>query len=269
MRTRLLGIALLLGGVPAWSQAPRLPSAAVPKFHQHAPRKSLGPAADQTGKPIIYESSKLERLTRWWEKHFSRRVDPGSCPRSIARSLRTRRSPFGLESMDGITLPSSRRAPIRIANSGSPSYYAWYEFAPKAGVTITSVPISPGDHMAAQVDYAGDSEFIVTITDQTTGAAYATSAAVPEAQRASAEWIAELNGYNLSDYGTVYFGDDFTHASGTNQATNATTSGPIGAFRENVRASVIVAGKDNNADVAVPGFLSIDGTSFTVTWWAK
>jgi hypothetical protein len=268
MRTRLLGIALLLGGLPARSQAPRLPSAAVPIFHQHAPRKSLGPAPDQTGKPIIYESSNWSGYAVVGEAFRQARgswivpaVDCTITPNASVSFW------VGIDGWDNATVEQT--GTDSDCNSGSPSYYAWYEFAPKAGVTINSVPISPGDHMSAQVDYAGNSEFIVTITDQTTGAAYTTSAAVPEAQRASAEWIAELNGYNLSDYGTVYFGDDFTHASGTNQATNATTSGPIGAFRENVRASVIVGGKDNNADVAVPGYLSIDGTSFTVTWWAK
>jgi hypothetical protein len=267
MQTRSLGVIVLLA-LPAWSQAPNLPSPPPPAPYQHAPRKSLGPVPGQTGKPIIYESSNWSGYAVVGEGFQQARgswvvpaVDCTVTPNASVSFW------VGIDGWDNATVEQT--GTDSDCNGGLPSYYAWYEFAPKAGVTITSVPISPSDHMAAQVDYAGDSEFIVTITNQTTGATYTTSAAVPSAQRTSAEWIAELNGYNLSDYGTVYFGDDFTHVSGTNQATNAANSGAIGAFKENVRASVIVTGKDNSADLAVPGFLSIDGSSFTVTWWAK
>jgi hypothetical protein len=151
-------------------------------------------------------------------------------------------------------------------NDGQPAYYAWYEFAPKGGVTITSVPVSPGDVISGKVVYE-DSVFVVTLTNDTTGESYSVAASVPSAQRASAEWITELNGYNLSDFDTVRFGRDFTKAVRSNWAADETTAGTIGDFGKRVQASVIVAGKKK--DLAVPSFLSADGTSFTVTWWRK
>jgi hypothetical protein len=267
MQIRLLAVMLLLA-LPAWSQAPNQTFASLASPRQHAPRKSLGPAPGQTGRPIIYESSNWSGYAVVGEG-FQQARGSWIVPAVDCTVTPTASVSFwvGIDGWDNATVEQT--GTDSDCDGGSPSYYAWYEFAPKAGVTITSVSVSPGDHMAAQVNYAGDSEFIVTITNQSTGASYTTSAAVPEAQRASAEWIAELNGYNLSDYGTVSFGGDFTQSSGTNQATNAATSGPIGAFTESVRASVIVGGKDNSIDLAVPGFLSLDGTSFTVTWWAK
>jgi hypothetical protein len=151
-------------------------------------------------------------------------------------------------------------------NDGEPSYYAWYEFAPKGGVTITSVPVSAGDVISGKVTYE-DSMFVVTLMNDTTGESYSTTASVPNARRASAEWITELNGYNLSDFDTVRFGKDFTKASRSNWAADETMAGTIGAFGKRVQASVIVSGKKN--DLAVPSFLSADGASFTVTWWRK
>jgi hypothetical protein len=147
----------------------------------------------------------------------------------------------------------------------NPTYYAWYEFAPKAGVTITSVPVSPGDSMSAQVSYDG-TQFIVTITDEATGDSFSTTAMVPRAQRTSAEWIAEKNGTDLSDFGTAPFGMDFTNVFGTNSATDAATSGTIGDFGNDVQASVTV---NQGVEDASPSHLSPNGTSFTVTWKAE
>lgn len=146
-----------------------------------------------------------------------------------------------------------------------PHYYAWYEFAPKGGVTIDSVPVSAGDRMSGEVDYDG-SEFTVTITNEATGAWFSTSAIVPVAHRASAEWIAENNGIGLSDFGVAPFGEDFTGVSDTNFATDDRTSGEIHAFGKRVQASTIV---NQGVDDAVPSSLSPDGTSFTVTWKAE
>jgi hypothetical protein len=146
-----------------------------------------------------------------------------------------------------------------------PHYYAWYEFAPKAGVTIESVPVSAGDRMSGEVDYDG-AEFTVTITDESTGESFSTSAIIPLARRASAEWIAENNGIGLSDFGVAPFGTDFTDVFETNSATDDRTSGEIRAFGKMAQASTIV---NQGVDDAVPSSLSRDGSSFTVTWKAE
>ena len=102
-----------------------------------------------------------------------------------------------------------------------PSYYAWYEFVPAGGVTISSVPVSPGDQVSAEVIYNG-AEFTVTITNETTGKSFTKSHPPGSAKRTSAEWIAEMNGYELSDFGTVSFGGDFTFVGRTNYAVSYT-----------------------------------------------
>src|SRR5580700_10950014 len=116
-------------------------------------------------------------------------------------------------------------------NGSSPSYYAWYEFYPAGSVLISSVPVSPGNKMDAQVVYNG-TQFTITITNETTGRSFSKSSRVRGAARSSAEWIAEAPCCTnaggilpLSDFGTVDFGDDYTGLSGTNDATDSTTTG--------------------------------------------
>jgi hypothetical protein len=144
-----------------------------------------------------------------------------------------------------------------------PTYYAWYEFAPRGGVTISSVPVEPGDQMSGEISY-DDPYFTVTITNETTGKSFTTSSTVAGARRSSAEWIAELNSYRLSDFGTVPFGADYTYVSGTNSAVDSSTSGQISDFGKHVWQSILAAGK--GVQEAVPSSLSSDGSSFTVTW---
>jgi Peptidase A4 family len=47
-------------------------------------------------------------------------------------------------------------------------YYAWYEFYPAGSVEITSIPVTPGNVITAEVSYSG-TEFTTTITNETTG----------------------------------------------------------------------------------------------------
>src|ERR1700683_5248740 len=147
-------------------------------------------------------------------------------------------------------------------NGQTPVYYAWYEFVPAGGVTITSVPVSPGDRMSAEVIYNG-SDFVVTMANETTGKSFTVSHPPGSAKRASAEWIAEANGYFLSDFGIVSFGEDYTSVGRTNYAADYKTSGQIGDFGGHVWKSIIV---NSGVEDAMPSSLSPDGSSFTVTW---
>ncbi len=157
-------------------------------------------------------------------------------------------------------------------DGSSPSYYAWYEFYPAASVEITSVPVAPGNHMSASVTYVSGSTFTMTITNETTGKSFSKNGTVSGAARSSAEWIAEAPCCTrrggilpLSDFGTVDFGDDYTGVSGTNDATDSTVSGAIGAFGSAINEAIMVNGS-TGADESVPSALSSDGTSFTATW---
>jgi len=155
-------------------------------------------------------------------------------------------------------------------DGSEPSYYAWYEFYPKASVNISSITVAPGDQMSAAVTYSS-SEFTITITNETTGKTYSKSSKVSGAKRSSAEWIAEAPCCTnrggilpLADFGTVDFGEDYTGISETNDATDSSVSGPINDFGAAVNESIMVSTK--GADEAVPSVLSSDGSSFTVTW---
>lgn len=109
--------------------------------------------------------------------------------------------------------------------SGSPTYYAWFEFYPHLSYTINKFPIHPGDSIAAEVSYNGGT-FAVSLTDKTTGLSFSTSTKMNNAKRSSAEWIAEAPSGGgvlpLADFQTVNFGGD--------QATIASSGGPIGSF---------------------------------------
>jgi len=144
----------------------------------------------------------------------------------------------------------------------TPSYYAWYEFYPAASVVISGVSVAPGNVISAAVSYSG-SEFTITITNETTGKSYSKSGKVSGAARSSAEWIA--GGLSpLPDFGTVYFGEDYTDVSGTNYAADSTNSGPIGSFGKNVYKVNLV--NSSGTPVLVTSPLTADGTSFFVTW---
>jgi hypothetical protein len=234
----------------------------------HGPRRSLGLASEQLGDVKIFESSNWAGYavvgTDFTEVRGSWTVPTVDCtanPNGAASFW------VGIDGWDNDTVEQTGTESQ--CNGLELVTYAWYEFAPKAGVTIKSMRVSPGEEMAAKVEYNG-SEFVVTITDLTTGDTFKTAQAMPRAKRTSAEWIAESNGYSgLPDFNAVRFGKDLTHAGHTNSATDATTSGVIGAFGKRVQASVIgyKNAEKKNIEEAVPSFLSLDGTSFSVTYW--
>ncbi len=152
--------------------------------------------------------------------------------------------------------------------NGTPAYYAWFEFYPHPSFIINSLTVHPGDHVSADVKYS-NGKFVASITDLTTGQSFSTSSTVHSAQRSSAEWIAEAPSSSggilpLSDFGTVYFGQDSTGTSGTCFATISGNSGPVGSFGSNVQKITMVT--SSGAVKASPSALSSDGTSFSVQW---
>ena len=161
-----------------------------------------------------------------------------------------------------------------ICTGTTPNYYTWWAFYPTAGSALPNTPVSvsPGDQMSAQISYSdSQSQFTITITNETAQESYSCWYQPPlGAERTSAEWIAEtpLNSSSgdfapLADFGTVDFGQGYTNISATNNATNASTSGPISVFG----TSVVAITMDSGGMIqGVPSILSPDGSSFTVTW---
>src|SRR5271166_910832 len=157
-----------------------------------------------------------------------------------------------------------------VCNGTTAQYFAWWEFYPTNDIqTISTITVSPGDKISAEVEYNG-TEFVLKITDVTTKKSFSTKGAVSGAARSSAEWIAEAPSSTsgvlpLTDFGTAEFGDDYTKVKNTNDATDSTTSGPISAFDSTVEEITMVNGSSGK-DEAVPSSLTTDGSSFTVVW---
>ncbi len=150
-------------------------------------------------------------------------------------------------------------------DSGTPSYYAWYEMYPNPSVTLpTSDVVSPGDRLTALVasNTAGTS-FLLMIKDSTAGWNFSTTQAGSGFARSSAEVIAEApsectvvfcNEISLADFGHIgYSGSSLIDAAGK--------QGSLSAFNANE-----ISMSDNGTTLATPSNLSSDGSSFTVTW---
>jgi hypothetical protein len=116
---------------------------------------------------------------------------------------------------------------------GIPNYYAWYEFYPQPELRLFTV--KPGDPISAEVSYSGGM-FTVTLTDERTGRQGGQSLAWPDAQRSTAECVAEHPSSvthvidPLAEFGTVLFGYDNTGVANTCYATVGAQAGPIGSL---------------------------------------
>lgn len=152
-------------------------------------------------------------------------------------------------------------------SGATPKYYAWAEFYPKFPKTLP-LTISPGDVISAEVKYTGKNSFTVTLTDVTTGKSASATGKVPSAKRSSAEWIFEAP-YSggvlpLANFGTVFFGQDYTSVAPTGSATIGSVTGAIGSFGSSVQ-QITMAYSDGTVK-ASPSNLTADGTSFAGVW---
>ena len=157
-------------------------------------------------------------------------------------------------------------------NSGVASYSTWYEFYPSSMVT-TSVAASPGNVVSASVTYSSTSgEFTVTITNVNSGVSAGSTQAVSGAGRSSAEWILERPALcniftcrlsTLANFGSGYFGVQYTSVIGTNYATIGGNNAPISSFNH---FAITMIASSTGPVLAQPSTLSPDGTSFGVAY---
>jgi hypothetical protein len=149
---------------------------------------------------------------------------------------------------------------------GKAKYYAWFEMYPGPAYRILA-SVKPGDTMSAEVQYVGNNQFTLTITDTPVkGRAwrFSTTQTLASAQLQSAEWIMEAPSSSssgailpLADFGTVYF---------TN--CQATLNGHTGTINDNTWQYDNMAMTTSSGTVkARPSALSSDGGSFSVTWY--
>jgi hypothetical protein len=158
----------------------------------------------------------------------------------------------------------------------TPSYYVWYEFYPGPSINVTSVKIKPGDVIYAYVYYdAALSAFIVSVTDETTGASYVKGGRVPGVVpvRNSAEWIIEAPCCTasdgilpLSDFGTINLGTDTTGVTYTNWAKDSAVIGPIGSFGPVNTILIDKTSSSTSPQTSTCSALSTDSSSFSCTW---
>ncbi len=153
-------------------------------------------------------------------------------------------------------------------DSGSPSYYAWYEMYPNPSVQLPSqYPVQPGDKMTALVsaNSAGTS-FTLMIKDATAGWTFSTTQTGSGFARSSAEVIAEApsscsllfcSEVPLADFGQINY-------SGSSVVNAAGTKGSLSSFNANE-----ITMSSNGTTLATPSSLSSDGSSFSVAWNAS
>lgn len=276
MLSKKLGCVFALAVLPALAQAPsgatspQTDSVVVPR--QHAPRRAYPGTS-----PRVIENVTVSDSTNWSGYAVTGSAFTTAKASWIIPTVTCSKTPNTYSSfwvgIDGWTSSTVEQTGTDSDCNGSrASYYAWYEFYPAGSVLISSVPVSPGNKMSASVTWVSGTQFTVSITNESTGRSFSKTGRVSGAQRTSAEWIAEAPCCTnaggilpLADFGIVDFGDDYTGISGTNDATDSTTTGAIGAFGSNIQEAIMVNGT-TGANEAVPSGLSSDGTSFTVTW---
>lgn len=145
-------------------------------------------------------------------------------------------------------------------SSGSARYYAWYEMYPKFSILISSLQVSAGDTMQAEVKYNGNGHFLLTITDQTKGTSFSTVQMSKKARRSSAEWIVEAPSSGgvlpLSNFGTASLSN-----------SQATVNGITGSINNGAwQYDKIDMASNSGALKAQTSSLSPDGKSFSVDW---
>src|SRR5580700_7795929 len=171
---RSAGFAILLALAAASARPPIsiarvFPSQVPPSPLRHAPMRLIGPAPNQWGRSDlgIYESDNWAGYavvgTAFTEARGSWTVPSVDCtvnPNGAASFW------VGIDGWDNDTVEQTGTESQ--CNGYKLVTYAWYEFAPKAGVTIKSIRVTPGEDMEGEVRYA-DSRFVVTLTDLATG----------------------------------------------------------------------------------------------------
>ncbi len=276
MLAKGFGSLLALAIVPALAQVPNVsafqPAASVVVPRQRAPRKVY------PGVPAyVVDNVTVEESTNWSGYAVTGTSFTSAKGSWVIPTVNCTKTPNTYAAfwvgIDGWTSDTVEQTGTDSDCDGkSPSYYAWYEFYPAASVLISSIKVTPGDVMTAEVVWDSGTEFTIAIKNKTTGKSFTKAGHVSGAKRSSAEWIAEAPCCTnsggilpLSDFRTVDFGQDYSDVTGTNDASDSGITGPISDFGSDVFRSLMVNG-NSGADEAVPSVLTSDGSSFTVTW---
>ena len=170
----------------------------------------------------------------------------------------------GLDGITDGTVEQTGVAAYCTSTVGAPSYYAWFEMYPLDPVTFTGV--NPGDALSTTVQYFGNNEYHLNLTDITTGATATETDKCPSGstcENTSAEVVSEdpggavPNGVNLADFGMENF-------TGTRVESTTDLSGSLAESTE--WSPVTIDMEDNSGTpMATPSGL-YGGRSFNVAW---
>ena len=156
-------------------------------------------------------------------------------------------------------------------NSGS--YSAWIERLPNSEQTIP-LTIKPGDVIVANISLTSETNYwLMTMTDVTSKKSYNTVVNYGSSQL-SAEYIEErpelcnsrsCSLTTLSNFGTAYYGSDYTHQPLTEYPT---INGQFSALGSSAwqNENIVMFANNGVKEIAAPSSLSSDGTSFMMTY---
>jgi hypothetical protein len=147
--------------------------------------------------------------------------------------------------------------------NGVVSAYAWFELYPGGAYEIVGFPVNPNDSITATVTYQTGSQYVMTIANNTRRVYYTVPASysrISNAQRSSAEWIAEapyLNGIlPLAHFSPVSFSNCYSIYKGITGPINA-----CGSMSEPINMVGV-----GNRIKAQPSSLNSAGNAFSVAW---
>jgi hypothetical protein len=268
---KFLPLVIAAAGLPAFAQAPSAVDSTESVMriapHQHAPIKikerhddGTSTSTNWSGYAVTASKDAVTSVKASWKVPTA--ICNGSGPQTGYAAFWIGIDGYNSNSVEQTGTDSD-------CSSGSPVYYSWYEFYPSPSYE-TTMSVEPGDIISTSVTYSS-SEFTVKITNERTGLSFTKTKAVPSAKRSSAEWIAEAPSSNsgvlpLSDFGTVFFGEDSTGISGTNYATISGKTLPIGSFSSSSVQQITMESSSGSLE-AQPSALSSDKTSFSVQWY--
>ena len=170
----------------------------------------------------------------------------------------------GLDGLTSGTVEQTGIGTYCTSTSGAPGYYAWFEMYPLNPVAFTGV--NPGDALSTTVQYFGNDEYHLNLTDITTGATASATDKCPTGstcENTSAEVISEDpggavdNGVNLADFGMENF-------TGTRVESTTNLSGSLAQSSEWTPVTLDME-DDGGTPMATPSGL-YGGRSFNVAW---
>jgi hypothetical protein len=150
-----------------------------------------------------------------------------------------------------------------VDSSGKASYSAWWELIPAPGLTISNMPVAPGDHMSASIKEAvpNSNVWAITLKNVTRGQTFSTT--VPyTSTHATAEWIQET---------PLVIGTDGTGlAALPNLTTNAFSAGTTNGANAGLKASEEMQLVDsNNRVIGAPSAPNATADGFNLCTWAS